>query len=44
MDFINSTAATPLGRVLLSGAVVNFVLVILGSLLGLVTHRYVDVR
>ena len=39
MDFINSAAATPLGRVLLSGAVVNFVLVILGSLLGLLFKK-----
>ena len=39
MDFINSAAATPLGRVLLSGAVVNFALVILGSLLGLLFKK-----
>ena len=39
MNFLNSAAATPLGRVLLSGAVVNFVLVILGSLLGLLFKK-----
>ena len=39
MDFINNAAATPTGRVFLSGAVVNFVLVILGSLLGLLFKK-----
>lgn len=44
MDFLNSAAATPLGRVLLSGAVVNFVLVIIGSLLGLMFKKGIPER
>lgn len=39
MDFLNSAAQSPAGRVLLSGAVVNFALVILGSLLGLLLKK-----
>lgn len=44
MDLINSAAGTPIGRVLLSGAVVNFVLVIIGSLLGLLFKRGIPER
>ena len=44
MDFINNAAATPIGRVFLSGAVVNFVLVILGSLLGLLFKKGIPER
>ena len=44
MGLINSAAATPIGRVLLSGAVVNFVLVILGSLLGLLFKKGIPER
>ena len=39
MDYLSVAAETPLGRVLLSGAIVNFVLVILGSLLGLLFKK-----
>ena len=39
MDLLSGAAETPLGRVPLSGAVVNFVLVILGSLLGLLFKK-----
>ena len=39
MDFLSEASSTGIGRVLLSGAVVNFVLVILGSLAGLLLKK-----
>ena len=39
MDFLQSFLATDLGKVLSSGAVVNFFLVIIGSLLGLLFKK-----
>lgn len=44
MNFPGNVAATPAGRVLLSGAVVNFVLVILGSLFGLLFKKGIPER
>ena len=39
MDFLNSLSASAFGKVLTSGAVVNFFLVLLGTLLGLLLKK-----
>ena len=39
MEFLSGAGSTPIARVLLSGAVVNFALVILGSLLGMLFKK-----
>ena len=44
MDFLQSFLATDLGKVLSSGAVVNFFLVIIGSLLGLLFKKGIPER
>lgn len=44
MDFLNTLGATAAGKILASGAVVNFLLVILGSLLGLLFKKGIPER
>lgn len=44
MDFLEPLQQTPIGKILLSGAVVNFFLVILGSLLGLLFKKGIPER
>lgn len=44
MDFLNTLGATAVGKILASGAVVNFLLVILGSLLGLLFKKGIPER
>ena len=39
MDFLNTFASTTLGKILTSGAVVNFFLVVLGTLIGLLFKK-----
>lgn len=44
MEFLNSVSETAVGRVLASGAVVNFFIVILGSLIGLLFKKGIPER
>lgn len=44
MDFLNSLSASAFGKVLTSGAVVNFFLVLLGTLLGLLLKKGIPER
>lgn len=44
MNFLENAVQNPIGRVLLSGAVVNFLLVVLGSLLGLLFKKGIPER
>lgn len=44
MDWLNSLSGSAIGRVLFSGAVVNFVIVIVGSLIGLLFKKGISAR
>ena len=44
MDFLNEISTTPLGKILLSGAVVNFFVVIIAGLIGLLLKKGIPDR